>query len=221
MPDSQWSEPGFESLFVTVSKIGHFRSLHWRPSWLSCINEYLAIDSGGNGSDLALARNCCLARMLPGEAELVLEWTGLPGEAKSVKRFERSNRLDTALYKNYLCLLSPAGRCGMPIPTSQESGNPKHPVTSADRPAVAADVSASLLPMERVSCTLGNEPVLFIVAWIWLIPPDQFPRTKAAGLIVTIVACHSRMVTVSCVCTLYGNTWKHAIRLFITIGIAF
>ena len=27
------------------------------------------MDSGGNVSDLALARNCCLARMLPGEAE--------------------------------------------------------------------------------------------------------------------------------------------------------
>ena len=66
--------------------------------------RYLAIDSGGNVSDLALARNCCLARMLPGEAELVSEWTGLPGEAKSVKRFERSNGLDTALYKNYLYL---------------------------------------------------------------------------------------------------------------------
>ena len=39
----------------------------------SCINEYLAIDSGGNVSDLALARNCCLARMLPVEAELVSE----------------------------------------------------------------------------------------------------------------------------------------------------
>ena len=73
MPDSQSSEPGFESLFATVSKIGHFRSLHLRPCSLSCINEYLAIDSGGNVSDLALARNCCLARMLPGEAELVSE----------------------------------------------------------------------------------------------------------------------------------------------------
>ena len=104
MPDSQSSEPGFESLFITVSKIGHFRSLHWCPCSLSCINEYLAIDSGGNASDLALARNCCLARMLPGEAELVSEWTGLPGSAKSVKRFERSNGLDTALYKNYLYL---------------------------------------------------------------------------------------------------------------------
>ena len=40
--------------------------------------------------------------MLPGEAELVSEWTGLSGKAKSVKRFEQSNGLDTALYKNYL-----------------------------------------------------------------------------------------------------------------------
>ena len=28
MPNSQSSEPGFESLFATVSKSGHFRSLH-------------------------------------------------------------------------------------------------------------------------------------------------------------------------------------------------
>ena len=43
------------------------------------LNAYLAIDSGGNVSDLVVARNCCMARMLPGEAELVSEWTGLPG----------------------------------------------------------------------------------------------------------------------------------------------
>ena len=48
-------------------------------------------------SDLVLARNCCLARILPGEAELVSECTGLSGKAKSVKRFERTNGLDTAL----------------------------------------------------------------------------------------------------------------------------
>ena len=60
---------------------------------------YLAIDGGGNVSDLVLARNCCLARMLPGGADLVPELTGLPGKATSVKRFERSNGLDTALYK--------------------------------------------------------------------------------------------------------------------------
>ena len=34
---------------------------------------YLAIDSGGHVSDLVVARNCCMARMLPGEAELVSE----------------------------------------------------------------------------------------------------------------------------------------------------
>ena len=90
MPDSQSKDPGFETPFATVSKIGHFCSLHWCPSWLNCINV----------SDLA--RNCCLARMIPGEAELVSEWTGLPGRAKSVQSFERSNGLDTALYKKYL-----------------------------------------------------------------------------------------------------------------------
>ena len=88
--------------FATVSKIEHFRSLHWGPSWPSCINAYMTIDSGGNESNLVVARNCCMARMLPGEAELVSERTGLPGGARSVKRFERSNGLDTALYKNYL-----------------------------------------------------------------------------------------------------------------------
>ena len=38
--------------------------------------------------------------MLPIEVELAPEWTGLPGE-ESVKRFERSNGLDTALYKTH------------------------------------------------------------------------------------------------------------------------
>ena len=38
-----------------------------------CINEYLAIDSGGHVNDLVFVCNCCLARMLPGEAELVSE----------------------------------------------------------------------------------------------------------------------------------------------------
>ena len=64
----------------------------------------MAIDSSGNVSDLVVARNCCMARMLPGEAELVSEGTGLPGTAKSVNRFERSNGLDTALYRNYIYL---------------------------------------------------------------------------------------------------------------------
>ena len=65
-PGSNPSLLPFRKLGIFVLSIGHFRSL-------SCINEYLAIDSGGNVSDLALGRNCCLARMLPGEAELVSE----------------------------------------------------------------------------------------------------------------------------------------------------
>ena len=39
-----------------------------------------------------------MARMLPREAENGVGITGLPGE-ESVKRFERSNGLDTALFK--------------------------------------------------------------------------------------------------------------------------
>ena len=54
---------------------------------------------GGHASDLVVARNCCMARMLRGETELVPQWTGLPGREKTVQRYERSNGLDTALYK--------------------------------------------------------------------------------------------------------------------------
>ena len=36
-------------------------------------------------SDLVLARKCCLARMLPGEVELVSERTGLSREGKKCK----------------------------------------------------------------------------------------------------------------------------------------
>ena len=73
--------PGSNPPLLPFRRLGIFRSLHRRPCLLSCINEYLAIDSGGNVSDLVLARNCCLAnftfehlilhmaRMLPGEAE--------------------------------------------------------------------------------------------------------------------------------------------------------
>ena len=47
-----------------------------------------------------------MARMLPREVEYVPERKILPGGggAKSVKRFERSHRLDTALYKTHLYL---------------------------------------------------------------------------------------------------------------------
>ena len=65
--------PGSNPPLLPFRRLCIFRSLHRRPCSLSCINEYLDIDSGGNVSDLVLARNCCLARMLPGEAELVSE----------------------------------------------------------------------------------------------------------------------------------------------------
>ena len=40
-----------------------------------CIQEEgkMMTISGGHVSDLVVARNCCMARMLPGEAELVSE----------------------------------------------------------------------------------------------------------------------------------------------------
>ena len=40
---------------------------------LSCINEYVAIVSGGNMSNLVFVRNCSMARMLPREVEFVSE----------------------------------------------------------------------------------------------------------------------------------------------------
>ena len=71
--------------FCTIGKKANAPGLSRFDSAVGPINEYLAID-----------------RMLPGEAELVSEWTGLPGSANIVKRFERSNGPDIALYKNYL-----------------------------------------------------------------------------------------------------------------------
>ena len=47
MPDSQSREPGFESPLLPFRSLGIF--FHF--SRLSCINEYLAIDSGGNVSE--------------------------------------------------------------------------------------------------------------------------------------------------------------------------
>ena len=63
MPDSQSSEPVFESCFATVSKLGIF-VLSIDAPVDSAVNEYMAIDSGGNVSDLVVARNCSFARML-------------------------------------------------------------------------------------------------------------------------------------------------------------
>ena len=49
------------------------------------MNEYLATDSGGNVSDLVLARNCCLTRMLAGEAENGVEMNRSVRECNTCK----------------------------------------------------------------------------------------------------------------------------------------
>ena len=54
--------------------------------------------------------------MLPIEVELVSKLTGLSGKAKTVKRFERSNGLDTALYKTYVYLLLPVAGESLSLP---------------------------------------------------------------------------------------------------------
>ena len=66
--------PGSNTPLLPFRRLGIFDlSIHSPVDSTACINEYLAIDSGGNVIDLAFARNCCMARMLPGEAELVSE----------------------------------------------------------------------------------------------------------------------------------------------------
>ena len=65
--------PGSNRPLTPFRSLGIFGLSIDAPVHSSCLNEYLAIDSGGNVSDLVIARNCCMARMLPGEAELVSE----------------------------------------------------------------------------------------------------------------------------------------------------
>ena len=71
--------PGPNPPFATVKNLWAFVFSPRRSGPPSCRNEYLAMDSGGNVSDLVVARNCCMARMVPREVELVAEQTGLPG----------------------------------------------------------------------------------------------------------------------------------------------
>ena len=48
-------------------------------------SEYLAIDSGGNVSDLVFACNCCIARMLPGEGRVGVGMNMSAREGKKCK----------------------------------------------------------------------------------------------------------------------------------------
>ena len=89
-------EPGFESSLCCHFKVWAFLFSSQRPSSLSCINEYLAIDTGAmrlNGL------RAVIAEYFPEKSSLC--WTGMNksvrGGGQCVKRFERSNGLDTAL----------------------------------------------------------------------------------------------------------------------------
>ena len=59
--------PGSNPALLLLRRLGIFVLSIGAPVD-SAVNEYMAIDSGGNVSDLVFARNC-VARMLPGEAE--------------------------------------------------------------------------------------------------------------------------------------------------------
>ena len=70
-----------------------------RPSPLSCINEYLAIDGGGHVSELSLSVIAAWLESIPEKSRWCRDDQVCQGR-KSVERCERSNGLDTALYKN-------------------------------------------------------------------------------------------------------------------------
>ena len=97
MPDSQSREPGFEPSLLPFQS---FIFVLFRR--LSCINEYLAIDSGGH---VHVNSRCAIAARLECFQEKP-SWCRneqVCQGRKSVKRFERSNGRDTALYiKTYL-----------------------------------------------------------------------------------------------------------------------
>ena len=139
------------------------------------IYEYLAIDSGGTVSDLVFAHNCCMARMLPGETELVSEWKGV---AKSVNRFERSNGIDTALYKNIpllrcftLCISRLANHPGFAIRLRHSPWanfevdwrNPKNPLSPKWRKEVAKGYTGKSTGIPKYESTYTSSA--FRVYW--------------------------------------------------------
>ena len=64
MPDSQSSEPGFDHLCYLFEGWAFSLSPR-RPSSRSGINEFVAIDSGGNVSETFLCSNCSMAECFP------------------------------------------------------------------------------------------------------------------------------------------------------------
>ena len=77
--------PGSNPHLVPFRRLGSFVLSIDTPVYSAEYNSWL-IDSGGNVSDLVLARNCCLARMLP---TVGIRMNRSVSDGKSVKRFER------------------------------------------------------------------------------------------------------------------------------------
>ena len=71
----------FEEEFVVVGKIDvevdYFSEWHWHRVYYFWVPGYR---QRWKCECIVFTRNCCSARMLPGEAELVPEWTGLSGD---------------------------------------------------------------------------------------------------------------------------------------------
>ena len=99
-PNSQTREPGFELAFAVYRfEVWAFSFSPRRPSSPSCINEYMAIDSGGTVSEWSLRVIAAWLECFPEKPSWCRNEQVCQGR-KSVKRFEQSNGLDTALYKN-------------------------------------------------------------------------------------------------------------------------
>ena len=81
----------FEAWSFSFSTTSHFTRR---------INEYLAIDGGGNVGELYFRNNCSMSECFPNKSS----WYRKELICQSMKYFDISDGLDTALYKNTLCL---------------------------------------------------------------------------------------------------------------------
>ena len=81
-PDSQSREPVFQSPLLLFQSLGIFVLTPWPQLTQLC--KWVPGYRLWKCKWLVVARNFCMARILPGEAELVSEWTGLSERAKSV-----------------------------------------------------------------------------------------------------------------------------------------
>ena len=94
--DSRLRKPGFESCAAVLKPWASFFTLHCSSS-LSCINKYLAIDSGGYVYEQLMRIHCSIWLDASQRSQ---DGVWVNRSVRVVKRFERSWGLDTALYKN-------------------------------------------------------------------------------------------------------------------------